>query len=115
MEYIDTVVNKINDLLTNEVKIINGVTSFGTLIEAFNILDDDFNHAFSSGFGAKFDSNNNLIEVDGFGLFKYLNYETHPILEIDDTWYTLKLKGELMYDRYEISILKTHKIKNEEK
>ena len=107
MDTVEVICDKIKSLISKEVDTVTGTASFGTLIKSFNILDPQFNHAFSAGIGAKFDDNGNLIGVDGFGLFKYLNYETHPILKMDNWMIILKLEGELMYDKYTISILKS--------
>lgn len=107
METTEDIVVKLTGLTYGFASSINGKASFGTLIKAFNFIDPNFNHAFSAGYGATFDNTGTLIGVDGFGLFKYLHYETHPILHVDNTMYLLMLTGELMNDKYEISIART--------
>lgn len=107
LESWDIVAVKLRTLINGFTSTINGKASFGTLIKAFNDVDPEFNHAFSAGYGAKFDSNGQLIDVDGFGLFKQLKYETHPILSIGDKNYILELEGDLMNDVYNIKIART--------
>ena len=65
MDTVEVICDKIKSLISKEVDTVTGTASFGTLIKSFNILDPQFNHAFSAGIGAKFDDNGNLKPNNG--------------------------------------------------
>ena len=101
---INDIMKNLNALTNNEIEFFEGIASFGSIIKSFKQYDKKFNMAFSAGSGALFDKDGNLLGVDGFGLFKYLQYETYPILKKNENMYILKLEGSLSEDYFKISI-----------
>ncbi|MHB8098021.1 MAG: hypothetical protein ACYDD5_00315 [Sulfuricurvum sp.] len=89
---------------TKEPRIGEG--SIADIIKACEFIYPRFNRAFSSGYGAKFDEEGNLVDVDGFGLFKRLRYQT-DLLVYD---YLLKVEGSLEEDAYSISFVRNNGI-----
>ena len=78
---------------------VSGCGSIADIINACEFIYPEFNRAFSAGYGAKFDKDTGeLIDVDGFGLFKRLAYQT--TLFVYD--YLLQIDGSLEDDTYTI-------------
>jgi len=99
-------VNK--DIVFDILDVINtrtpsiGEGSIADIIKACEFIYPDFNRAFSAGYGAKFDETGKLIDVDGFGLFKRLKYQT-SFFVYD---YLLQVDGSLEIDTYMISFVR---------
>ena len=93
-------------LIDGDVEQIEGRGSVSEWVEAMDLIDPKFNRAFSSGGGASFKDDGSYT-VDGFGIFKYLQYETHPYINVSDKdGYLLKVEGSIMDDYYEMTVLR---------
>lgn len=107
MENYERIVNEIKTVIKTRQKTERGDGSLAEIVKACEILDPEFNRAFSAGMGVVFDEKGNLTGVDGFGVFKHLNYQTSMFVGEN----LIQVDGSLMDDKYEISFVRDNKTK----
>jgi len=114
---VQEVAERIADELKAVIEIrepIEGRGSVANIVAAANILDSEFNRAFSSGSGPKFDDNGELIpmpggfKVDGFATFKFLDYMTYIGINYNNDYYIIEVEGSIMEDYYKLTFFRSN-------